>query len=104
MELNIGERFRLVELLPKEGDRLTVKVVKDMLDKLNPNSEEILEYGIKMVDAGNGRQQIVWDKQDTANIAFNTVELDILKRKVDELEKEKKISVELLPLLEKMGI
>ena len=104
MELNIGERFRLVELLPKEGDRLTVKVVKDMLDKLNPNSEEILEYGIKMVDAGNGRQQIVWDKQDTANIAFNTVELDVLKRKVDELEKEKKISVELLPLLEKMGI
>lgn len=104
MELNIGERFRLVELLPKEGDRLTVKVVKDMLDKLNPNSEEILKYGIKMVDAGNGRQQIVWDKQDTANIAFNTVELDILKRKVDELEKEKKISVELLPLLERMGI
>ena len=104
MKLDIGERFKLVEILPKEGDRLTAKVVRGMLDRLNVNSDEITKYNIRAIDSGNGRQQILWDSNEGIEFSFNAVELDILKKKVDELEKEKKISIDMVALFDKLGV
>jgi hypothetical protein len=104
VKLGVGERFKLIELLPREGDRVTAKVLRGMLDKLDFSAEDIQKYKIENVILEDGKQQVRWNSKEEAELIFNDVELEIVGRKVKELEKEKKISVDLLALFDKLGV
>jgi hypothetical protein len=44
MELGIWERLRLLEVLPSQGDFVTLKIVRRLREDLSFSEEEIAEY------------------------------------------------------------
>lgn len=44
-KLIMGERFVLLNNLPKEGDLVTFKILRKLRETLSPSEEEIREYG-----------------------------------------------------------
>jgi len=98
MNLNIKNRLILVsQFLPKEGNLLTMTVVKDIKDKVELSQAEMAEYGLKIVKDGG----LSWNEKGNSSskeIIFTTAELSILKEKVDELDKNAKLTLDVLPL------
>lgn len=45
VKLNIGERFMLVKILPKEGNPTNYKVLRELKETLSPDEEESEQYG-----------------------------------------------------------
>jgi hypothetical protein len=73
MLLSLSERFSILELIPREGDFLTLKVVRELREKLSPSDEET--ENLKITVNGN---QINWDTtKDTG------VEFDFTKRETE---------------------
>ena len=46
-KLTMGERFVLLNNLPREGDLVTFKILRKLRDTLSPSETEIEEYGFK---------------------------------------------------------
>ena len=46
-KLTMGERFVLLNNLPKEGDLVTFKILRKLRETLSPSEAEIKEYGFK---------------------------------------------------------
>jgi len=46
-KLNMGERFVLLNNLPREGDLVTFKILRKLRETLAPSETEIKEYGFK---------------------------------------------------------
>jgi len=46
-KLTMGERFVLLNNLPKEGDLVTFKILRKLRETLAPSEAEIKEYGFK---------------------------------------------------------
>lgn len=45
VKLNIGERFWLIRILPKEGDPTNYKILRELKEALSPDEEEGEQYG-----------------------------------------------------------
>jgi len=50
MELNVGERLVLLDILPKEGNFLTLKILRKMREDLSFDEEELKLFGIEQKD------------------------------------------------------
>lgn len=48
--MTLLERAELLPRLPQEGSRITMIVIKDLVEKLNFSQEEIIEFDIKEVE------------------------------------------------------
>jgi hypothetical protein len=46
MELNLKERIILLNILPKQGDISTIKIVRDLQDNLAPTEAEFKDFEI----------------------------------------------------------
>jgi len=46
-KLTMGERFVLLNNIPKEGDLITFKILRKLRETLSPDEKEIKEYGFK---------------------------------------------------------
>jgi hypothetical protein len=67
--LGVVDRIRLLQLLPKQGDFLTLRIVHDLRQSLSFTEEETVEFGLE-VDAANER--VRWNQQ-----AMRDVEIPI---------------------------
>ena len=98
LKLDVKNRLMLVsQFLPKEGNLLTMTVVKDIKDKVELSQAEMAEYGLKIVKDGG----LSWNEKGNSSskeIIFTTAELSILKEKVDELDRNAKLTLDVLPL------
>lgn len=87
MKLKIEERVVLIGLLPKESDFLTVKKIKELIEKLNFTEKELKEFSIKTTPQGG----LQWNKKGTENktdISIGEVcEQEIVKVLKDKNEK-----------------
>lgn len=99
IKLFIEERFRLQELLPVQGDMMTMMVAKDISAKTMFSQEEAKELGIKK--AGVGYE---WDgeKNTGKEIEFSEAELNLLRSEIDKRDKAKEIKLETLELCTKI--
>jgi len=97
--LTIPERYRIMQHLPQEGDRLTMHDVKDMLEALRPTPKETEQHGI--VETAN---QVRWSPEGidkTAEIDFTTPQVALVVNKLRQLESDKKLTVMDLDLYDK---
>ena len=46
-QLNMAERFILLNTIPKEGDLVVFKILRKLRETLSPDEREIKEYGFK---------------------------------------------------------
>lgn len=98
IKLNLSERINLLTILPKEGDFLTLKVLRDLVDLVGIKEEEFKKYNIKQIG-----DQISWDpKEDTGEeFELGEQQLVIITTSLKELDRTKKLKGEHFLLYEK---
>lgn len=98
MDLNIGERLALLSVIPKEGNFVTVRVIKNLISKLALTDTEIQYCEVSEKD-GN----VQWNSNGNlyTDFLFELVELDIIKKTLKELDSTNKLNVDTFSLYEK---
>ncbi len=98
MKLNIGDRLRVVNhLIPQEGDIVTLTIAKDISSKAILSQEEIKKGEVEGA-VTDGKSQLKWGKDFTKTIEFTNAELELLRTQVALLDKQKKVTSELLDI------
>jgi hypothetical protein len=96
--LGVGERLMVLGVLPKEGNFVTLKVIRNLIDKLGLTTEEIEKF--EVIQEGG---QVTWKQEGNLPIDFDfdNVEVDIIKHELKKMDSENRLKVELLPVYEK---
>ena len=87
MELTIGERFMLLNMLPVQGDIATIKIVRNLREELSFSEKEHQEYKIQSTPDGSRRALFTWDPSKSS--AAKDVEIVGVGRKliIDALQR-----------------
>lgn len=96
MKLTIKERLLLQQLLPKEGNYLTLKVIMDLQSALGFPESELAELGITQE---NGK--ISWAKEKDKDIEIGEVGKKLIATALKDLDKQGKLTFDVLPLFDK---
>ena len=89
MKLTILERILLLQILPKEGDFITLKVIRELQDVLGFSEADYKKYKIKQ-EGGS----ITWDVEagkKEVEIAVGEKAQEIIKEAFEKLDQEKKL-------------
>mgnify|MGYP001602716626 FL=1 len=96
MELGILDRINLLNILPAEGDVVTVRLLKKLRADLGFTEEEIKENQITSAD-----NRVNWQESGyKVDISIGEKATDIIKDAFKRLNQEKKLREEMLPLYE----
>ena len=103
MKLQMRDRLVLLNILPAEGDILTIKVVHKLRMELAPSEKELKDYNIKQE---NG--QIIWDDAREKKIGAQEKKIgpkaySIIEEAFEKLSKEKKLNEGHLETYEKFS-
>jgi len=101
MKLTILERITLAQVLPRESNYVTLKIINDLRMELGFSEKEIKTYGIEEVP---DKDQIKWNnKYETATkeITVGAVAREVICESFKRLDKAKKINAQNSSLYEK---
>lgn len=98
MKLNVPERLILLQVVPKEGSFLTLKIVRDLTSTLAMNDEEFKEFGITQ-----DGDQIKWNLKglQEKEVEIGEKATDIIVEALKKLDESKKLEQRHLSLYEK---
>ena len=98
MKLNLIERLSILQILPQEGNFVTLNVTRKLQESLAPTEEEIKEYGI----AQEGTQ-VTWNEKGTKEKELEIGEkaTDIIVESLEKLDKDKKLTSQHISIYEK---
>ena len=98
MELGINERIALLQILPKEGDYLTYKILQDLKNELSFTEKEIDDWKIVISD-----NRMTWDvkKERKKKVNIGEKATEVIREAFKKLDKEKKINSSNIALYEK---
>ena len=96
MELNTFDRLVMLNILPKEGDFTTLKIIRKMREDLSFNEEEHKALEFKTLENGNLQWNLGADK--LKDITFGEKATDIIKETLRKLDKDKKLTDQHLSL------
>jgi len=103
MKLNIPERLSLLEILPKEGNFLTMKIVRDLRMSLSFSESELKEYKLKTTPRAGG-VTVIWDEDfidRTKDIQIGARMKTIIAQILLNLDTQQKLRIGMLTLYEK---
>ena len=97
MELNVGHRIRLLNILPEQGNLLTIKIVRQLREELSFTEEEHQKFAVKI--EGN---RLMWDADnlETKSVEFGPKATELVEKRLRELNDEDKLTVGDLELWE----
>lgn len=91
--LFIKDRIAVRGVLPKEGDILTMTLARDIGSKVELKQADFKKFKIEVLEGG----RLKWDVQKKGvSFTFTRAEIELLKSRITELDKQKKISGDLL--------
>lgn len=98
--LNFGERLILMGILPKEGNFVTLKILRELTAKLGVSQEEYKEFEIVEDKKIN---QVYWGQKgsEEKEMEFGEKECDLIVESLEKLDKEKKLEQRHFTLYEK---
>src|SRR3990172_10013569 len=96
MKLSITDRLTLLQILPSEGDILTIKMVRDLIDRLSFSEQEFKDLNIRTEGS-----QALWDKEIEIEVEIGPKALAIIVAALERLNQEKKLTVGYIPVYEK---
>jgi hypothetical protein len=98
MELSIIERLVLLNILPKEGNFLTLKLIRQLRESLSFDEAEIKAVNLRQVD-----EKVAWDmdKAVPKKIEIGEKMSDLVVGTLKDLDKEGKLKDEHFSLFEK---
>jgi len=101
--LNISERIALLNILPAQGNLVTLKIVRDLQSRLSFSEEEVKKYKIKSTPVPGGAT-VVWDSdfaKETKEIEIGDIAMDVIVEQLKMLEGTKRLRLEMLDLYER---
>ena len=94
MELAILDRITLLNILPVEGDVVTMRLLKKLREELGFTEEEIKKHKINSADS-----RVMWEETGyKADVDIGEKATDIIKDAFKKLDQEKKLREEMIPL------
>lgn len=100
-KLSLTERVQILSILPREGDIKTLRIVKDLAEKVNITKEEIEKFQFELSPEGNA---YTWNKEGTESVLaaeLTKYEEDEIRSALMKLEGTRKLSMSLVPLYER---
>lgn len=94
-KLKVAERLRLLGVLPPQGGLATIRLVRDLRERLSLQEEEIERLNVK-VDEGLVRWSVEKDKG--REFSFTGFEIELVVSSLRKLDKEEKMTPDLIPL------
>ena len=101
--MTVLERLMTLSLLPKEGDFVTLKIVRDLRGNLSFSEEEIKTLELKLVADKGYEWKIEGVPADMLNKEFNIgpKAASLIADSIEALNQEKKLTEQLFSLYEK---
>lgn len=98
MKLSVLERLTLLQILPPEGNFVTLKIVRDLTGILAMNEKEYKEFNIQQKG-----KQITWNLKGSQEkeIEIGEKATDIIREALKKLDETKKLEQRHLSLYEK---
>ena len=98
MKLNVFERLMLLPILPKEGNFVTLKILRNLNSNLGLNEAEYKEFEIKQEN-----DKVTWNQKgnEEREIEIGEKATDIIVEALKELDKNKKLTERYFSLYEK---
>jgi len=98
MKLNVLERLQLLQILPKEGNFVTLKIVKTLLNNISIGEKEFKEFDIKQTG-----EQLTWNAKgnEDRELEIGEKATDIIIEVLKKVDKEGKLNNQMLSLYEK---
>lgn len=94
-QLNLSERLQVIEILPREGNIISLRLVHDLKQKLSPTQKEIKDWKITVI--GQGQIQFLPKaNQSRKKLTFFPAEIDLIKKQFTDLSNQNKLSVDML--------
>ena len=95
-DLNIGERIRLLTLLPRTGNVVTLRVVQELSKELGFTEDEITGGTIVQEEG-----RVTWPNQINRSYEFGDVAVEVMATPLKALEAAEKLTSEHLTIYEK---
>lgn len=96
MKLDIKNRLLLIGMLPQQGSLSEMVDIYDLVRDLKLSDEE--KGAISYIENDN---YVKWDfdKDPNKDINISSSQMKIIKKTIDKLDKENKITLEIIPLI-----
>jgi hypothetical protein len=96
MELSVFERLVLLNILPKEGNVVTVRIIHDLRNRLGFTEEELEKIQFTSNEKGTS-----WKQNVNAEIEIKGQALKIICEAFDKLSNDNLLTVEILPVYDR---
>jgi len=103
-KLNIEERIALLNVLPFEGNVVTLKIIRDLQNSLSFSEEEMKRFKMQNIRRPDGSTYAVWDSEhtgETKEIEIGDIANAMIVEQLKAFEQRKKLRMEMLGLYEK---
>lgn len=103
MKLGVKDRLMLAQILPREGNLIAQRIMRDIITKTELSQDEMDKIKMEGVESGG----VKWDDKKEAelgqkNIKFTDAEIGYLKDQIKKLDETNKISRDTFVLCERI--
>ena len=91
LNLSVWDRIKIVQFLPQRASFEDAVLAQDIKDNVELTQEEMSEYNVRSEGSA-----ILWDQkgQEEKPFQFTYLEMELLKKTIDEMSRKKEISVD----------
>ncbi|MGD6807553.1 MAG: hypothetical protein ACQCN4_11410 [Candidatus Bathyarchaeia archaeon] len=104
-KLSLKDRVNLLEILPREGNIITLRVIRELQSSIGFSEAEIADYQIELIEVGtSGRFRTSWNergKSASKNIKIGPKAEKIIVERLEELNNKKILPFQMLDLYER---
>ena len=103
MKLNISERLVLLEILPKEGSLLTLRIIRELQNELSFSEEELKEFNVR-IEVHEGKIMARWDpgkENIEKDVPIGERATEIIVRRLKEFDEQKALTMRMMSVYEK---
>jgi hypothetical protein len=94
IKLGFKDRAEIPKLFPGESDILTLVIVGDISKKIAFTSAESKNFESAILS--NGSKGYKWEKSKNIVVSFTKAEMEFLKARIETLDKQKKLTQDML--------
>ena len=101
MRLTVAERMALLDMLPVQGNIVTLRLLTELKLKVALSEEELTKYEVKQVKEKDGRVFIQWAPEFDklrVDIPISDHEKGVVIRTIMQLDSQSQLTVHSLPL------